>query len=195
MSYKTEKKNRKNNTRKISFAERIKQVLIKKKSILIFTITFCLFIVLFYVVWQSELFMNRIHPQIIRMNAFIASEALNLLGQNTTYFEGFIHSQNFSMGIAKGCDAFEAIALFLAATIAIPLTLRKKVVGIAIGIIVLMSVNLIRVVSLFLVRMYFIEAFEVLHVQIWPVFIIIISVVLLLRIIRYETTSENLIAK
>lgn len=76
-----------------------------------------------------------------------------------------------------GCDAVEPSALFVSAVLASPVPLLSRLSAAAIGTIVLMLLNLIRVVSLFLVRVYYPQAFDTMHLDVWQALFIFLAIV------------------
>ena len=116
---------------------------------------------------------------------------MNVFGQQTTTNNEFINSSQYSISIARGCDAIEAMALFLSTTLAFPMNWKRKLLGIASGIGILFVLNLIRIVTLFFAGTYKPDIFEVLHVQIWPVIIILIATLLWIVIIRKSKRKET----
>ncbi len=72
-----------------------------------------------------------------------------------------------------GCDTVDPSLLFLAAVLATAdVAFRRKISGILIGTVVLLSLNLVRIVSLYYTQLHFPGQFHAMHVDVWqPVFI------------------------
>jgi len=100
---------------------------------------------------------------------------LRLLGQDATVLGRSIDSPRASMSIERGCDAIHPSALFLAAILAFPASLRKKVVGAVAGVALLLAINLLRIISLFYIRVHFPAAFEIMHVEVWQALFIFLA--------------------
>jgi exosortase/archaeosortase family protein len=84
-----------------------------------------------------------------------------------------------ALAIVKTCDAMEANLLFLAAVLAFPAApgaaLRRwprKLLAALIGIVAISALNVVRICSLYAVGVYFPSAFELLHVEVWPLLLI-----------------------
>ena len=76
--------------------------------------------------------------------------------------------------IVRGCDAMEATALFVAAAIAFPAPILRRLLGVVAGVLALAGVNLVRIVSLYYVGVYWRDWFDDAHIEIWqPAFIVI----------------------
>jgi exosortase/archaeosortase family protein len=111
--------------------------------------------------------------------AWLANAVLNVLGQGSQVTEVTITSPHFSMAIRRGCDAVEPTWLFCAAVLSYPAPLGSKAVGILVGIVVLQVLNLIRILSLYVIGVYFPIFFNTAHVEIWPVVFIVVAIVLM----------------
>jgi len=191
LGYNKNKKEKRKNQNKDSVSIKFKNEWKQKRPILFFVGGFVILMVLFYAFWQSAFFNNSIHPKIVAVNAKLSGIILNLFGQHTETNREVISSASYSISISKGCDAIEAIALFLATTLAFPLSWRVKFRGLIIGVSVLFFLNIIRIVSLFFIGLYFPNIFEMMHVQIWPVIIIIFATVLWVLIIRSDIKNKK----
>lgn len=80
------------------------------------------------------------------------------------------------MQIIRGCDAIEPVAAFAAAVLASPLPTRAKVPGVLVGALVLVAINQARLVSLFLVGVYFPSVFDFIHLDVWQAALIVLAV-------------------
>ena len=100
---------------------------------------------------------------------------LRLLGQDVTVHGKSISSTQAALSIERGCDAIHPSALFLAGVLAFPASLWKKVGGAVAGVAMLLAVNLVRIISLFYVRIHFPAAFEIMHVEVWQALFIFLA--------------------
>jgi len=69
----------------------------------------------------------------------------------------------FSVDVKDGCNAIYEIGIFVCAVFAYPSTLRHKFLGIAGGSSVIYALNMVRVVSLFLIGVYHRSLFKMVH--------------------------------
>jgi exosortase H (IPTLxxWG-CTERM-specific) len=152
---------------------------------------FSLLMILFYIFWNSELFKEHIVENILSTNAYLSSGALNLLGQHTQIEGSSIYSAFYAISVSKGCDAIEAMALFLSTTLAFPMAWKTKIIGIFWGISLLFIINIVRIVTLFFAGAYYPNVYEILHAQIWPVFIIIFATGLWIFLIRKDERKKS----
>lgn len=87
-------------------------------------------------------------------------------------------SPAFSVRIDRGCDGLEAIAALCAAILVSPATMGPKLLGIVLGIVILMAVNLVRLASLFVIGIYWRAAFDMMHEEVWQAVMIVLAIVL-----------------
>jgi len=131
---------------------------------------------------------------ILELTARASSFLVNLTGETTTTKEIVIQGQTFAVAVRRGCDPLEPIALFGAAVIAFPAPWKRKVVGLTVGAALLFTLNLLRIVSLYLLGERKSGLFEMVHLELWPAFFIMISLgfwVLWLIWIRQGTQSQH----
>ncbi len=81
--------------------------------------------------------------------------------------------RSLSFEIIPGCDGTEGFALFGSAVLASPFLLRARVFFLMIGSIVLFVVNTLRLVTLFMLGLYWPDVFHSAHMDLWPGFIIV----------------------
>jgi len=94
-----------------------------------------------------------------------------------------------------GCDALEPSALFIAAVLAFPAPVLLKIAGILIGTFCLLFLNLVRIVSLFLIGVYYPDVFDVLHLDIWQILFILLTLVFFLIWLQWITPRRTLEVK
>lgn len=133
--------------------------------------------VVFYGILWIPYVSGTILPAYMRLNAVVAASVMNVVGAdartNGTQISA-VSPRPWSVDIQQGCDAVEPTALFVAAVLAFPASLRFKAPGVLIGALVLALINLVRIITLFYTGVYFPRAFEVMHVDVWqPIFILL----------------------
>lgn len=101
---------------------------------------------------------------------------MNVLGQETSVTGSAVTSPDFAMRIVRGCDAIEPVAAFAAAVLASPVSLWFKAWGILVGVLALQVINLIRIVSLFFVGVYFPRALDVVHIDVWQAVFVVLAI-------------------
>lgn len=116
----------------------------------------------------------------LRANAWLSNGILNLLGQGTHVSDVTIASSTtpFAIAIRRGCDAVEPTWLLCAAILAFPGPWKRKLTGMLAGIVILQALNLVRIVTLYLVGSRFPTMFPSMHLEIWPALFIVVAIAL-----------------
>ncbi len=118
-------------------------------------------------------------PFYLRLNAEISGLMLRQIGEPVTVDGRSISSEDGpSIEVARGCDAVEPSALFVSAVLASPVPLTARLVAAAVGTLLLMALNLVRVTTLFLVQAYWPEAFDTIHRDVWQALFIFLAILL-----------------
>lgn len=118
-------------------------------------------------------------PPYLRANAAVSGGLLNLFGSDVTVDgKAITGADGRSIQVERGCDAVEPSALFVSAVLASPVPLLSRLGAAVLGTLALMLLNLVRVVSLFLVRMHFSrEVFDTMHLDVWQALFIFLAIV------------------
>lgn len=149
-----------------------------RRPILRFVLIFGACVALFYLLTATPLFRETIFPSYLRANARAAAVILAACGQGTRAAGNELSSSRFSILIERGCDAVEPTVLFLGAVIASPVAIGPKVPALVFGPVVLATINLIRIITLFLTGIYWRAAFELMHVDVWQAIFIFLALLL-----------------
>jgi exosortase/archaeosortase family protein len=99
-----------------------------------------------------------------------------------------IHGQ-YAIRIVKGCDAMEAKILFVSAILAFPGEWLRKSLAACLGVLALAGVNLIRIASLYYVGMASPNWVELLHLEVWPLVLILLAAGLFLLFVQRSTST------
>jgi len=143
-----------------------------KRPVFRFVLLFALLMGLFYLVDSTAYARKVLFPSYLRLNASASGGILSWFEESLTVTGQSIRSPRYSLSIERGCDAVEPSALFLAGVIAFPAPFIAKIPGMLIGTFCLMAINLLRIVTLFYVGVYWPSAFHTAHVDVWqPLFI------------------------
>ena len=85
--------------------------------------------------------------------------------QNTT--------NGFAVSIEAGCNGVEATIVLIAAILAFPASWKRKLIGLAAGIVAVQGLNIVRVISLFYLGQWNFNAFEWAHLYVWQALIML----------------------
>ncbi|HEV2719853.1 MAG TPA: exosortase H [Thermoanaerobaculia bacterium] len=102
-----------------------------------------------------------------RAIAVASGALLNLLGQHVAVSGVILTAGNHAVSIQNGCNGIEAVVFLMAAILAFPATWRQRLVGLVAAIALIQILNLVRVVTLFLLNRYKPDLFELFHLAIW----------------------------
>jgi exosortase H (IPTLxxWG-CTERM-specific) len=82
-------------------------------------------------------------------------------------------TNGFAVSIEAGCNGVEATIVLVAAILAFPATWRRKLLGLAIGIVAVQGLNIARVISLFYLGQWDFKIFEWAHLYVWQALIML----------------------
>ena len=85
-------------------------------------------------------------------------------------------SGNFIVDVSPACSGAVPSIIYLAAVFAFPTSLRAKLIGAGMGVGIIHGVNLIRVVALFIIGLFFKEYFHETHVYVAQALVVAIAV-------------------
>ncbi len=109
----------------------------------------------------------------------VSGAMLRLLGQKVVV-QGTIISGAFAVDIHNGCNGVEAIVFVCAAMFAFDAPLVRRLAGVVIASLVLQGLNIVRIVSLYLIGLKRPEIFETAHLAIWQTLMFAAAVFLFL---------------
>jgi len=150
----------------------------RNAPVLRFGLTFGGFMALYYVVTLLPWTDGELFPAYLEANARISNVILHWFGQASVVAGATIRSPQFSITIKRGCDALEPSWLFCAAVFAFPVPWRRRLPGIFLGVVAILSLNLVRIVSLYFLGIHLPGFFETMHLEVWPVIFILVAVFL-----------------
>jgi len=127
-------------------------------------------------------------------SAWVVASTLSLFGADVTRRGATIVYQSSAFRIIDECTGIEVIGLFVAAVLAFPSPWRHRLVGLALGIPALLTLNLIRMVTLIVIGAGSMKALDIGHVYVWPVIVLTMALVLWLRWARIAVRDPNTLA-
>jgi len=96
------------------------------------------------------------------------------------------HAGNgFAVSIEAGCNGVEATIVLIAGVLAYPAPLRAKSLAIVGGGLAIQAVNLLRIISLFYLGQWNLDAFTWTHLYLWPTLIMLDVLVVFVLYLRY----------
>lgn len=82
-------------------------------------------------------------------------------------------TNGFAVSIEAGCNGIEAAIVLIAAMLAFPAPWKHRGVGILAGLITVQALNVVRVISLYYLGQWNMEAFEWAHLYLWQALIML----------------------
>lgn len=135
-------------------------------------ITFLVCIILLYTLLRTSIMREIVGQPLALAFAAISGFILNLLSLKATASGTVLQVEGFAARIDDVCTGIFVVAIYLSAVLAYPSRATEKLKGFLLGASVILSLNLIRVVSLMYIGRYFPSLFEVAHLLIWQSLII-----------------------
>jgi len=108
-------------------------------------------------------------------NATAAAGLSRLFGTQTRASGMTLISGPVSLSVKKGCNGVEALIILASAILAFPERWSRRLVGLLFGAIAIFGFNLLRLVNLLLVAVYFPAQLELFHIYIWQTLIVLIA--------------------
>lgn len=144
------------------------------RAVILFAVLFGLFQVLFVeVLAEGAAFRGY-----LALNADLAARALRVLGYSAQARGTLLLGDGGGLGIERGCDAIQPIALLILAVLVFPATPRWKALGVGGGTALLLGLNLVRIVSLYVMNRQAPEAFVTWHTILWPVVFVLTTLMI-----------------
>jgi exosortase H (IPTLxxWG-CTERM-specific) len=149
-----------------------------KHPILRFVVLFGVCMGIIYALTATSYFDKKGWVPYLNLNARLSGSILEFLGRDVTVSGRSISSAGASIQVERGCDAIHPSALFVSAILAAPASLRRKIFGMLVGTTLLMMINLIRIITLFYVRLHRPDLFELMHAEVWQALFIFLAILL-----------------
>src|SRR5438105_2342987 len=154
---------------------------------------FLLRFVALLIVFEVPLLLEPVDRYVVRpLSAWIAAAAggvLATLSPHIVVNGTIIASPCFSVNIQNGCNGLETVLFLLAAVLAFPASTAQKTIASALGIVLIQAINLIRVVTLYLVGCHRPEWFASFHLAIWQTIVFATAVLFFAAWSRRAVTS------
>jgi len=157
-----------------------------------FLIGFGAFMLVYYVGTTFDVVENRFFPWYLESTAKVSKLVLTTCGYDNIERDGKrLKNPDGSISVERGCDAIAPTALFVTAVLASPAAFRFKWRGILVGVIILMVANVARVITLFLTRVHWYKAFDIMHLDIWQGLFILLAIFLWWRWAEWATRKKH----
>lgn len=139
---------------------------------------------------SQDFFLKIVQP-LLNLYTYLSSVILNIFGYGTSARQEYLTGQGFSLEVKKGCDAIAPMILLVLSIAFFPAPFKSKPKAILTGIGLLFLLNLIRIISLFLVKIYAPGIFDFMHTDFWQIVFIVFTLYLWLRWLRRESPPAH----
>jgi len=118
--------------------------------------------------------------------ALISARLVTVFDPHVVAFGQTLQStrNGFAISIEAGCNGIEAALILIAAMLAFPAPWKHRALGILAGLAAVQALNIVRVVSLFYIGQWNLEAFEWAHLYLWQALIMLDALIVWLLWIR-----------
>lgn len=135
----------------------------------------------YFLASTTALVKDRFIPWYLDSSAMVCGKTLQLFGDDDVVVTGNImrsQKEKRSVSVERGCDALAPAALFVSAVLASPVSIRSRLIAALGGITILLVINLFRIISLYLTRIHWPKAFDVMHLDVWQSLFIFLAILL-----------------
>jgi len=122
--------------------------------------------------------------------AWTLGQALHLMGMEVLVKGEMVSGEGFSVKVIPECTAVFSLGLYLCFLLAYPASLRKRLLGVAVGVPLIWSANLLRLILVFIAGSYDRLHLDVVHVYAGQVFNVCMVFVSCSAWLRYTTDRE-----
>lgn len=154
---------------------RLKPLVVRHRTILRSVMIFIVLIGL-WSVFYPRIMDARGLDWLMQLIAGLTTYLLWLLGNPVNLNETVVASSVFSMQVGNECTGIVPAVILIAAVIAYPSSLLKKILCLGLGIPVIFLINLVRTVSLYYVGVHIPQYFDISHFVVWQSITILVVI-------------------
>lgn len=115
---------------------------------------FCVSLIVFFWLLNNSWVLRTVLDPFTGVVARVTVWLFLLAGQEASAIGRSVTINSVTLSIATGCNGVEAMALYFAGVLALPVRWTRRLIGLGIGLVGIFIINQVRVISLFLVAMY-----------------------------------------
>jgi exosortase H (IPTLxxWG-CTERM-specific) len=155
-----------------------------------FLLLFAVLIVAFEVPLAFETVDEHLVLPFTRALARVSGGILRATGQPVAVSGTGIVGSCFAVDIRNGCNGLEATLFLVAATLAFPAPWKKRLTGAALGVVAIQAINLVRIVTLYLIGCHRRAWFDAFHLAVWQTIVFACAVLLFFAWSRRVTIAD-----
>ncbi len=161
----------------------------KNKRVLSFIAPYMFYIALFtgiYIFFQDRF------EILSEITASVLSIIMSFMGVESYSSGQSVYMDGFSVMIIDECTGLYELLVYIGCVLAYPTTINKKMVGIFVGIPAMLLINMLRLVVLSFVGLFYPAFFGYMHYYLWQVTFIFLIVLLFLIWIEKVVKSKSI---
>lgn len=150
-----------------------------------FVLKFCALVALLYLILLIPFFQGMVAGLTVA-EARLSGAILNLLGQHNHVDDVILWSGTRSViKVVPSCSGVDFLCFFCAAITVFPVPVSRRFAGMLIGVPILLALNLVRIMSLFVLGLRYPRVFDFAHEVLWAVILIITTIVLYINWMKW----------
>ena len=123
--------------------------------------------------------------------ARVSGAVLRLTGESATVTGCVVSSPRFAVTIFNGCNGLITSLIFISGVLAFPARWPAKIIGVFGGLLAIQLINLVRIISLFYIGIYWPGLFNDAHIFIWQSLVILAGVALWIAWAQYFAVAKK----
>ena len=123
--------------------------------------------------------------------ARVSGAVLRLTGESATVTGCVVSSPRFAVTIFNGCNGLITSLIFISGVLAFPARWPAKIIGVFGGLLAIQLINLVRIISLFYIGIYWPDLFNDAHIFIWQSLVILAGVALWIAWAQYFAVTKK----
>lgn len=145
-----------------------------------FLMLFGIFMCVYYIITTTQIMEKQFFPWYLNQTAYVSGQILRLTGFDIAIDGNSIDDldNRGSITVERGCDAVAPTALFVSAVLASPVPWMLKFPAMFGGVFILMVMNVFRIVTLYITRIYWTKMFDIMHLDVWQAAFIFLAIML-----------------
>jgi len=141
-----------------------------------FLLVFGLLMGVYFVVATSKRVEEQFFPWYLQGNAALSGWVVHRFGyEDMEVRDRALVCDRGSISVERGCDAAAPVALFVSAVLASPAPILSRLSAAAVGTLLLLAINQIRIITLFLTNIHWKKAFDIMHLDVWQAAFILVA--------------------
>jgi exosortase/archaeosortase family protein len=161
-----------------------------RRFLIRFAVLAVVLLAIYYFPYADRSLVSRFLDRYLHAYAVVSGAVLRIFEPDVRV----VHTQiigRYSLRLIKTCDAMDVSTLFVSAIVAWPSGWRRRLVAAAAGVALLFVFNVARICSLYFVGMRSPSWFELVHLELWPIVLLIVAVGAFVAATRWMAARDD----